>query len=112
MTSMKFQPGDKVKVVSRPVTAEDRKANRYFEHMAGLVGEVQSVYSEDEVSVKIDLTLLPDPAKSVRNEANRRMKEKFLAQASEEARSQLTPEETNFVTNYVLLCRSTDLEKN
>ena len=50
----KWKAGDRVRVVSRPVTEDDRKSNQYFEHMAGLVGMVEYLYEGKMVSVKID----------------------------------------------------------
>ena len=41
-----WKEGDRVRIKTRPVTEEDRKTNRYFDHMAGLVGTVQNIYSE------------------------------------------------------------------
>lgn len=107
---MAIKVGDRVRVISREVTADDRKSNRYFDHMKGLVGVVESVYSKDEVAVKIDPTGMTDPAHSVHAEATRRMRERFVSQVSEEARNLLTKEEVEFPANYVLLARTEDLE--
>ena len=49
-----WKEGDRVRVVTREVTAEDRNANRYFSHMAGVVGTVQNVYGKDEIAIKVD----------------------------------------------------------
>ena len=43
-TAKGFAEGDRVRVVTRSVTADDRKANRYYTHMAGLVGKVENAY--------------------------------------------------------------------
>ena len=50
----RWKENDRVHVIDRPVTLEDRKSNRYFEHMVGQVGTVQAVYGPDEVAVKVD----------------------------------------------------------
>ncbi len=107
---MTFKSGDRVRVVSREVTADDRKSNRYFEHMAGLVGVIESVYGDDEVAVKVDPEVLTNPAKAVHAEATQRMRDRFISQVSEEARSQLTKEEIEFPANFVILARMVDLE--
>ncbi len=107
---MAFKSGDRVRVVSREVTADDRKSNRYFEHMAGLVGVIESVYSSEEVAVKVDPEVLTNPAKDVHAEATQRMRDRFISQVSEEARSQLTKEEIEFPANFVILARMVDLE--
>ena len=49
-----WKEGDRVRVVTRPTTEEDRAKNRYFDHMAGLTGTVQSTYSLEEIAIRID----------------------------------------------------------
>lgn len=100
-----------MKIVHRKVTDDDRKKGRYFEHMGGLVGTVENVYGKDEIAVKIDVDSLSDVTRRVHKEATRRMREKFLANISEEQKKQLTAEEMNFDANYVLLLQGSDLEK-
>lgn len=106
-----WKEGDRVRVVTRPVTEDDREANRYFEHMAGLVGIVQNTYAKDEIAVKVDPESLTKITASVHKESTKRMREKFLNSVSEEQKRQLTAEELNFDAHYMLLCRSDDLEK-
>lgn len=106
-----FNEGQKVRVVTREVTQEDRKSNRYFAHMAGLTGTVQNYYGTDEVAVRIDPESLDPIARSVMKEAIIRMRKRFLDNVSEEQRSKLSPEEQEFTANYNLLVRSADLEK-
>ena len=106
-----FKEGDKVKVVSRKVTDEDRKSNAYFEHMAGLKGVVQNVYGPNEIAVKVDMDSLSKITTDVHKESIKRMREKFLASISEEQKKQLTPAEQNFDAHYMMLVRGTDLEK-
>lgn len=106
-----WKEGDRVRVVVREVTEEDRAANRYYSHMAGLVGTVQNTYAVDEIAVKIDPPTLSKVTSAVQAESTRRMREKFVNSVSEEQKKQLTPEELNFNPHYMLLCRSEDLEK-
>jgi hypothetical protein len=107
----KVKEGDRVRVVTRDVTEEDRKKNRYFDHMAGLTGTVQNVYGGDEIAIKVDIDSLSAITGDVHTQAVKRMREKFLNSVSEEQRKQLTPEELNFNAHYVLLVREDDLEK-
>lgn len=107
----KWNVGDRVRVVDRPCTEDDRKSNRYFPHMAGLVGTVQNVYSADEVAVQVEVESLGNVAKEVHSQSTKRMREKFLGNLSEVQRSKLTEEEKNFSAHYVLLVRASDLEK-
>lgn len=107
----KWNEGDRVRVVTRTVTEEDRKKNRYFEHMAGLVGTVQNVYGDDTIAVQVDKSSLSEVTADVHQTAMARMREKYLGQLSEEQRKQLTKEETEFEAHYVLLAQASDLEK-
>lgn len=106
-----WKEGDRVKVVSRPVTDDDRKTNRYFEHMAGLVGTIQNVYSETEIAIKVDNECLNKITASVQKESTIRMREKFLANATEEQKKQLSKEELDFDVHYMQLVMAKDLEK-
>jgi hypothetical protein len=107
----RWKEGDRVRIVERPVTEEDRKANRYFDHMAGLIGVVQNVYAGDEVAVKVDLENVGPAGKTVHKVAVERMREKFLSNIGEEQKKTLTAAELNFDAHYMLLVRGSDLEK-
>ncbi len=104
---MPWKAGDRVRVVTREVTDEDRKANRYYTHMAGLVGEVQNVYDDTMIGVKVDLATINDVTRKVHSAASTRMREKL----GEEVKKLFTKEEVEFVPNYVLLVQTADLEK-
>lgn len=106
-----FKEGDRVRIVTRPVTEEDRKSNSYFEHMAGLTGTVQNLYGSDGVAVKIDTSGVTKISQDVHKESTRRMREKFVSSVSDEQRKQLTPEELSFEAHYMLLVKTGDLEK-
>lgn len=107
----KWQEGDRVRVKARVVTDEDRKRNRYFEHMAGLIGTVQNVYSDFEVAVQVDPASLGPVTASAHRTANQRMRDRFLDDMSEAQKKLFTKEELEFETHYVLLVQGSDLEK-
>ena len=106
-----WKEGDRIRVVTRPVTDDDRKKNRYFAHMGGLLGTVQNVYSPEEIAIKVDLPSLSQVSRDVHKVAVERMREKFLGSISEEQKKQLTTEELNFNAHYVLLVQGADLER-
>ncbi len=106
-----WKEGDRVRIVTRDVTEDDRKKNVYFDHMAGLTGTVQNVYDANEIAIKIDPDVLSRVTKDVHKNATERMREKFLGSISEEQKKQLTPEEINFDAHFVLLVQGSDLEK-
>jgi hypothetical protein len=107
-----WKEGDRVKIVNRVPTEEDRKKGRYFEHMAGLTGTIANIYEKDEIAVRVDIDSLSPVTQKVHKEATKRMREKFLGAISEEQKKQLTNEEMNFEANYVLLLQASDLEKS
>jgi hypothetical protein len=106
-----WKEGDRVRVVTRPVTDEDRKTNRYYEHMAGLIGTVQNIYSKTEIAIKVDPDCLNSVTAGVQREATMRMRDKFQSNISEEQKKQLSKEELEFDAHYVQLVQSDDLEK-
>jgi len=105
-----WKEGDRVRVVIREVSEEDRKKNRYFSHMAGLIGSVQQVYSESEIAVRIEPESLSSVSGDVHTAATLRMRKKFLDPLSEEQKKILTKDELEFDAHYVLLVQSQDLE--
>lgn len=105
-----WKEGDRVRIVRRTVTDEDRKKRNYYEHMADLVGTVQQVYSPDEVSVRVDPQSMNEVTTDVVKSATLRMRDRFTKEISEEQRKQFSKEELEFNANYVLLVRSADLE--
>ncbi len=100
-----------MRIVTRDVTDDDRKKNVYFDHMAGLTGSIQNIYSATEIAVKVDVDALSRVTKDVHKQATERMRERFLGAISEEQKKQLTPEELNFNAHFVLLVQGSDLEK-
>ena len=107
----KWKEGDAVRVVTRPVTEDDRKTNRYFQHMAGLTGKVTNVYSDNRFAIQVDIDSVGTVVRDVHTVATTRMRDKFAASASEEQKKALTKEEMEFTPNYVLLVEEADLEK-
>jgi hypothetical protein len=106
----KWREGQKVRIVARTVTEEDKRLNRYFDHMSGLVGTIQNIFAEDQIAIKVDLESLSKISSDVHKNATKRMQEKFVSGVGEEQRKLLTAEELNFVPNFDLLVRSEDLE--
>lgn len=103
--------GDVVRVIDRPVTDEDRKANRYFDHMKGLTGTVASVFAEDQIAIRVEGGTLPKVSRDVHKKAVERMRKEFVEKVSEEQKKLLTSEELNFDANFMILARSADLER-
>jgi hypothetical protein len=107
----KWKPGDRVQVVDREPTRDDRRTNSYFRHFSGLTGTITSVYNVDEVAVKIDPEAFSDVLASAHKAAVTRMRAKFLDSLGEEQKRKLSKDERRFDANYVLLLQSDDLKK-
>lgn len=110
-TATKFAEGDKVRIVTREVTAEDRKANSYFSHMGGLLGTVENVYEGDQIAIRVQKETMTIATREVHELAANRMRTKVLNDLSEEAKKPFTKEELEFDVHYVLLIEGKDLEK-
>ncbi len=106
----KFKENDRVRIVTRETTLEDRMMNRYFDHMAGLTGTVQNVYGRDQIAVKIDVESAGAVARDVHKVSTKRMREKFASSIGEEQKRELTKEQLEFTPHYMLLLREADLE--
>lgn len=106
-----WKEGDRVRIVERPVTDEDRKKNRYFDHMARLTGTIQNIYNSEEIAIRVDPAAMSTITADVQRLAVQRMREKFVSSVSDEQKKQLSPEELNFDAHFVLLVRAADLEK-
>ena len=106
----KVKEGDRVRVVTRELTEQDKKVYGFFEHMQGMTGLVENVYSPEEIAVKVELDCLPKVAADVHKGATKGMRDRFSENVSEEARKLLTKEELEFVPHYMILVRSDDLE--
>ncbi len=107
----KISEGDRVEVITRDLTSQDAKVHAFFGHLFGLKGVVQSIYSPEEVAIKVDLDSLTAQAKAVHSEATKRMRTKFIENTGEEARKPFTKEELDFTPNFVILVKETDLAK-
>lgn len=109
-TAKGFAEGDRVRVAARAVTADDRKTNRYYSHMAGLVGKIENAYAGDEYAVRIEPDTLSRPSAEVHDLAAKRMHKRVQDEFSEEAKKPFTKEELEFDVHYVLLVQGGDLE--
>jgi ribosomal protein L21E len=106
-----WKEGDRVRIVGRPTTEDDRKKGRYFPHMAGLTGSVTNIYDDGQIAVRVEIDSLTPTSREVHATATVKMREKFVSGTSEEQRKQLTSEELNFPANFVALVEAGDLEK-
>ncbi|MCU0316606.1 MAG: hypothetical protein MUC92_08440 [Fimbriimonadaceae bacterium] len=107
----KVKEGDRVKIVARTLSAQDKKVNSFFGHMQGLTAKVANYYSDEEIAIEVDLETLPDIQLSVHESATRRMRARFENEATEEAKKILTKEELAFTPHYMLLVTAADIEK-
>lgn len=104
-----FKPGDRVRVVDRPATAQERKERKFFDHFRNLRGTVQRVYEDGEVCLEVDRGSLPEPIRRRQEAVEAGMRERWLNGLSEEARRRLTEEEKRFSLRYSIIVSASDL---
>ena len=105
-----MKEGDRVRIITRQVTADDRKNGRYYDHMAGLTGTIENKYSDNTYAVSVDKSTLSAITAKVHQTAVLRMRQKFTDSLGEEARKMLSPEELNFDAHFMHLVQESDLE--
>lgn len=108
---MSYKEGDRVTILSRAMTEKDQKERRYYPFMGGLTGTVQNIYVDNEIAVRIDESSLSKVSKEAHKEATRRMREKLAGSISEEQKKELSKEELEFETHFMLLVHTDDLMK-
>jgi siderophore synthetase component len=106
-----LKSGDRVKISSREVTAQDAKTGLFFNHFRGLTGTVQKVYKSGEVAVEVEMEALPRDIWKRHMETRDQMRQKWLDSLADDVRRKLTPEQKTFELRYVALVAAQDLEK-
>ena len=107
---MALKVGDRVKVVTREVNAEDAKTGLYFVYFGGLTGAVDTVFDDDSICVNVDLDSLTEAARDRHLALQEAERQKWIDSLSAEARSRLTPEQQQLKMSYKILVGKNDLE--
>lgn len=105
-----FKAGDKVRLASREVNADDEKNGLYYSYFAGLTGAVDTVYGDGSVCVDVDLESLGEKARSRHLAMQEAERKRWLEGLSGEARNRLTPEQKQLRLSYKILASQKDLE--
>ncbi len=105
-----LKAGDRVQVVTRPVTSEDEKTQLYYEYFGGLIGTVERIYDDESVCVSIDLESLTDQMRERHLEMQENERKRWLDSLSDEMRNRLTAEQKQFKMNYNILVSKKDLQ--
>lgn len=111
MARTSWKVGNRVKIKQRAVKDKDREELTYFDHLGGLTGTIQNIYSKSEIAVALDTDELPKEMAEVHKQAVKRMRAKFLDGIGEEQKRGLTAEEKRFDANYVVLVGESDIAK-
>lgn len=107
---MAFKSGDRVKIVTRDVAADDVKAGLYYEYFGGLTGVVDRVYDDGSVCVDIDLESLNEDMRERHLAMQETERKRWLDNLSGEVRSRLTEDQRRLTMNYKILVSAKDLE--
>lgn len=105
-----FKAGDRVQLVTRPVTPDDEKNGLYYSYFGGLTGSVDTVYAEGSVCVNVDLESLSSSARDRHLAMQEAERKKWLENLSGEARNRLSPEQKQLKLSYKILVSSKDME--
>lgn len=105
----KWKEGERAKIVTRPVTEEDRKKNAYYDHMAGLTGVIQNAYADNTYALMVDSQALTGINKQIHKDATTHLRKRF--DPTEAQRKLLSSEELDFDIHFMLLVQEADLEK-
>lgn len=106
---MRFKPGDRVKVVERPMTAADTKSALFFDYFCNLTGTVSKVYDDGTLTVDIDLDSLPEDIRRRHHEIEEAVRRRWLDGLSEENRDKLSEKESAVKLEYKILIAESDL---
>mgnify|MGYP000586760988 CR=1 FL=1 len=106
---MRFKPGDRVKIVERPMTAADAKSALFFDYFCNLTGTVSKVYDDGTLTVDIDLDSLPEDVRRRHHEIEESVRRRWLDGLSEENRDKLSEKESAVKLEYKILIAESDL---
>jgi|YNPBryBLVA2012_1023415.scaffolds.fasta_scaffold35905_1 hypothetical protein len=107
---MAFKTGDRVRVVSREVTAEDVKSRLYYAYFGGLTGSVDRVYDDGSVCIDVDLESLRDDQRERHLQIQEMERKQWLESLSDEVRGRLTAEQKKLRISYKILVSDKDIE--
>lgn len=107
---MALKAGDRVRIASRSVTAEDEKTGLYYSYFGGLTGTIDTIYRDGSVCVNVDLESLSAEARDRHLEMQEAERKKWLDGLSAEVRSRLTPEQKQLALSYKVLVSKDDLQ--
>lgn len=106
----RFKRGDRVTVVSRPVTPADRKSGLYYPHFSGLRGVVDQIYeAEGEVCIEVDQDSLPPDFLRRQQGIESQARQKWLNGLSEQERRSLSEEQKQLRLKYTVLVGPDDV---
>ncbi len=106
---MSIRTGDRVSIVTRPVTEDDAVEQLYFEYFGGLTGTVVKIYDNGSVCVNVDLESLRPDFQKRHAELEKLEKERWLNSLSEEAKRNMTAEQKQYKIDYTILVSEKDL---
>ncbi|MDR3708011.1 MAG: hypothetical protein P4L33_06905 [Capsulimonadaceae bacterium] len=106
---LKFQDGDRVRVIDREPGAPDAKAVTYYPFYRHLTGKVIKAYNDNSVAVDIDRSALPAEIRERHERSETLMRDKWLAGLGEEEREKLSERAKRFHLRYTLLLSANDL---
>ena len=105
-----IKSGDRVKIITRPVGAEDAKSGLYYEYFGGLMGKADRVYDDNSVCVDVDIECLRPETRDRHLAMQENERKRWLESLSDEGRNKLTADQKQLKISYKILVSKTDLE--
>ncbi len=105
-----IKSGDRVKIITRPVAAEDARSGLYYEYFGGLVGTADRVYDDNSICMDIDIESLRPETRDRHLAMQENERKRWLESLSDESRNKLTADQKQLKISYKILVSKTDIE--
>ena len=102
--------GDRVKIITRDLTADDAKTGLYYGYFGGLVGTVDRVYDDGSVCLDVDLDSLSEDTRKRHHDMQENERKRWIESLSDEMRNRLTAEQKQLRISYKILVSKNDIE--
>lgn len=105
-----FKAGDRVKIVDREMTAVDIKSGLFYDYFRNLTGDVDRVYEDGSICVKVDQDSLPADVLKRHKEVQNAVRTRWLNGLGQEQRDRLSETDRTVVLGYNILVGAADLQ--
>ena len=105
-----FKAGDQVKIVDREMTSADIKSGLFYDYFRNLTGEVDRVYEDGSICVKVDQESLPVDVQKRHKQVQNAVRTRWMNGLGQEQRDRMSETDRTVVLGYNILVGSDDLQ--